>query len=102
MKVKVTRKDKQPIVGKKKSLTFVIADSLDKLSKASEKEYCINDEMDDEWSITYQSEEMEKANEMLEIVFEIKDWEKTLNPINIIYWKDDVIDDTKFFLVERL
>lgn len=43
MKIKVTRKDGSPIIGRKKSLTFTISNDLEQLSKASEKKYCIND-----------------------------------------------------------
>lgn len=38
MKIKVTRKDGSPIIGRKKSLAFTIVDNLDKLGKASEKD----------------------------------------------------------------
>lgn len=37
MKIKVTRKDGLPIIGRKKSLTFTISRDLEQLSKASEK-----------------------------------------------------------------
>lgn len=102
MKIKVTRKDGSPIIGRKKSLAFTIVDNLDKLGKASEKVYCINEISDEEWSVTYQSSEMEESNDMLEFVFQIEDYQKTLEPVNIIYWKDDIIEDTRFFTVERL
>ena len=102
MKIKVTRKDGSPIIGRKKSLAFTIVDNLDKLGKASEKDYCINEISDEEWSVTYQSSEMEESNDMLEFVFQIEDYQKTLEPVNIIYWKDDIIEDSKFFTVERL
>lgn len=102
MKIKVTRKDGSPIIGRKKSLAFTIVDNLDKLGKASEKDHCINEISDEEWSVTYQSSEMEESNDMLEFVFQIEDYQKTLEPVNIIYWKDDIIEDTKFFTVERL
>ena len=45
---------------------------------------------------------MEESNDMLEFVFQIEDYQKTLEPVNIIYWKDDIIEDTRFFTVERL
>lgn len=35
MKIKVTRKDGSPIIGRKKSLTFTISNDLEQLSKAS-------------------------------------------------------------------
>ena len=102
MKIKVTRKDGSPIIGRKKSLAFTITDNLDKLGKASEKYFCISEISNEEWSVTYQSSEMEESNDMLEFVFQIEDYQKTLEPVNIIYWKDDIIEDTKFFTVERL
>lgn len=102
MKIKVTRKDGSPIIGRKKSLAFTITDNLDKLGKASEKDYCISEISDEEWSVVYQSSEMEESNDMLEFVFQIEDYQKTLEPVNIIYWKDDIIEDSKFFTVERL
>lgn len=49
MKIKVTRKDGLPIIGRKKSLTFTISRDLEQLSKASEKTFCINDINSDEW-----------------------------------------------------
>lgn len=102
MKIKVTRKDGSPIIGRKKSLTFTISNDLEQLSKASEKYYCINEISDEEWSVTYQSSEMEESNDMLEFVFQIEDYQKTLEPVNIIYWEDDIIEDSKFFTIERL
>ena len=102
MKIKVTRKDGSPIIGRKKSLAFTITDNLDKLGKASEKDYCINEISDEEWAVTYQSSEMEESNDMIEFVFQIEDYQKTLEPVNIIYWQDDIIEDNKFFTVERL
>lgn len=102
MKIKVTRKDGSPIIGRKKSLAFTITDNLDKLGKASEKDFCISEMSDEEWSVVYQSSEMEESNDMLEFVFQIEDYQKTLEPVNIIYWEDDIIEDTKFFTVERL
>lgn len=102
MKIKVTRKDGLPIIGRKKSLAFTITDNLEKLGKASEKDFCISEISNEEWSVTYQSSEMEESNDMLEFVFQIEDYQKTLEPVNIIYWKDDIIEDTKFFTVERL
>lgn len=102
MKIKVTRKDGSPIIGRKKSLAFTITDNLDKLGKASEKDFCISEMSDEEWSIVYQNSEMEESNDMLEFVFQIEDYQKTLEPVNIIYWEDDIIEDTKFFTVERL
>lgn len=48
MKIKVTRKDGSPIIGRKKSLAFTISSDLEQLSKASEKTYCINEINSDE------------------------------------------------------
>ena len=78
MKIKVTRKDGLPIIGRKKSLTFTISRDLEQLSKASEKTFCINDINSDEWSVSYINDEMEKNNELIEFVFSIKDYNKTL------------------------
>lgn len=102
MKIKVTRKDGLPIIGRKKSLTFTISRDLEQLSKASEKTFCINDINSDEWSVSYINDEMEKNNELIEFVFSIEDYNKTLEEVNVIYWKDDIIEDTRFFTVERL
>lgn len=91
MKIKVTRKDGSSIIGRKKSLTFTISSDLEQLSKASEKAFCINEVGDKEWSITYINDEMENNNEVIEFVFAIKYSNKTLDVINGIYWKYDVI-----------
>lgn len=98
-KVKIKRKDNSPIIGKKKSLTFVISNDLEQLSKASEKTFCINEVDGKEWSIIYVNNEMENNNEVIELVFAIKDWNKTLDEINAIYWKNDVIIDEFEFIV---
>lgn len=98
-KVKIKRKDNSPIIGKKKSLTFAISYNLEQLSKASEKTFCINEVDGKEWSIIYVNNEMENNNEVIELVFAIKDWNKTLDEINAIYWKNDVIVDEFEFIV---
>lgn len=72
MKIKVTRKDGSPIIGRKKSLAFTISSDLEQLSKASEKTYCINEINSDEWSVSYINDEMEKNNEIIEFVFLLK------------------------------
>lgn len=95
MKIKVTRKDGLPIIGRKKSLTFTISRDLEQLSKASEKTFCINDINSDEWSVSYINDEMEKNNELIEFVFSIKDYNKTLEEVNVIYWKNDIIEDER-------
>lgn len=97
-KVKIKRKDNSPIIEKKKSLTFAISDDLEQLSKASEKAFCINEVDNNEWSILYINDEMENNNEVVELVFAIKDWNKTLDEINAIFWKNDVIDDEFEFI----
>ncbi len=98
-KVKIKRKDNSPIIGKKKSLTFAISNDLEQLSKASEKAFCINEVDGKEWSIIYVNNEMKNNNEVIELVFAIKDWNKTLDEINAIYWKNDVIVDEFEFIV---
>lgn len=98
MKIKVTRKDGSPIIGRKKSLTFTISNDLEQLSKASEKKYCINDIDSDEWSVSYINDEMDKNNEILEFVFSIEDYNKTLNEVKVIYWKNDIIEDEFEFI----
>ena len=97
-KVKIKRKDNSPIIGKKKSLTFAISDDLEQLSNASEKAFCINEGYENEWSISYYNDEMENNNEILEFIFSIKDWNKTLNEVKAIYWKNDVIEDEFEFI----
>ena len=98
-KVKIKRKDNSPIIGKKKSLAFAISDDLEQLSKASEKAFCINEGYENEWSISYINDEMENNNEILEFVFSVEDKNKTLDEINAIYWKNDVIVDEFEFIV---
>ena len=98
MKIKITRKDGSAIIGKKKSLTFTISFDLEQLSKASEKKFCINEIDSNEWSISYINDEMENNNEIIEFVFSIKDWNKTLNEVKAIYWKNDVIEDEFEFI----
>lgn len=98
MKIKVTRKDGLPIIGRKKSLTFTISRDLEQLSKASEKTFCINDINSDEWSVSYINDEMEKNNELIEFVFSIEDYNKTLEEVNVIYWKNDIIEDDFEFI----
>lgn len=98
MKIKVTRKDGLPIIGRKKSLTFTISRDLEQLSKASEKTFCVNDINSDEWSVSYINDEMEKNNELIEFVFSIEDYNKTLEEVNVIYWKNDIIEDEFEFI----
>lgn len=98
MKIKVTRQDGLPIIGRKKSLTFTISRDLEQLSKASEKTFCINDINSDEWSVSYINDEMEKNNELIEFVFSIEDYNKTLEEVNVIYWKNDIIEDEFEFI----
>ena len=97
-KIKIKRKDNSPIIGRKKSLTFTISSDLEQLSKASEKAFCINEVGSNEWYISYINDEMENNNEILEFVFSIEDWTKTLNEVNAIYWKNDVIEDEFEFI----
>ena len=97
-KVKIKRKDNSPIIGKKKSLTFSISNDLEQLSKANEKAFCINEVDNNEWSISYINDEMENNNEIIEFVFSVEDWNKTLNEIKAIYWKNDVIEDEFEFI----
>lgn len=98
MKIKVTRKDGSSIIGRKKSLTFTISSDLEQLSKASEKEFWSNEFDNNEWSISYANDEMENNNEIIEFVFSIEDWNKTLNEVKAIYWKNDIIEDEFEFI----
>ena len=98
MKIKITRKDGLSIIGRKKSLTFTISSDLEQLSKASEKAFCINEVNGNEWSISYINDEMENNNEIIEFIFSIKEWNKTLNEVKAIYWKNDVIEDEFEFI----
>ena len=98
MKIKITRKDGLSIIGRKKSLTFTISSDLEQLSKASEKSFCINEVDSNEWSISYINDEMENNNEILEFIFSVEDWNKTLNEVKAIYWKNDVIEDEFEFI----
>ena len=98
MKIKITRKDGLSIIGRKKSLTFTISSDLEQLSKASEKAFCINEVDNNEWSISYINDEMENNNEIIEFVFSVEDWNKTLNEVKAIYWKNDVIEDEFEFI----
>ena len=97
-KIKIKCKDNSPIIGKKKSLTFAISNDLEQLSKASEKAFCINEVDNNEWSISYINDEMENNNEIIEFVFSIEDWNKTLNEVKAIYWKNDIIEDEFEFI----
>ena len=98
MKIKITRKDGLSIIGRKKSLTFTISSDLEQLSKASEKSFCINEVDSNEWSISYINDEMENNNEIIEFIFSVEDWNKTLNEVKAIYWKNDVIEDEFEFI----
>lgn len=98
MKIKITRKDGLSIIGRKKSLTFTISSDLEQLSKASEKAFCMNEVDANEWSISYINDEMENNNEIIEFIFSIMDWNKTLNEVKAIYWKNDVIEDEFEFI----
>lgn len=98
MKIKITRKDGLSIIDRKKSLTFTISSDLEQLSKASEKAFCINEVNGNEWSISYINDEMENNNEIIEFIFSVKDWNKTLNEVKAIYWKNDVIEDEFEFI----
>ena len=97
-KIKIKRKYNSPIIGKKKSLTFAISNDLEELSKASEKAFCINEVDNNEWSISYINDEMENNNEIIEFVFSVEDWNKTLNEVKAIYWKNDIIEDEFEFI----
>lgn len=94
MKIKITRKDGSAIIGKKKSLTFTISFDLEQLSKASEKKFCINEIDSNEWSVSYNSDN----GEIIEFVFSIEDWDKTLNEVKAIYWKNDIIEEEFDFI----
>ena len=98
MKIKITRKDGLSIIGRKKSLTFTISSDLEQLSKASEKAFCINEVDNNEWSISYINDEMENNNEIIEFIFSVEDWNKTLNEVKAIYWKNDIIEDEFEFI----
>lgn len=91
-KIKIKRKDNSPIIGRNKSLAFTISSDLEQLSKASEKAFCINEVDGNEWSISYINDEMENNNEIIEFIFSVEDWNKTLNEVKAIYWKNDVIE----------
>lgn len=93
MKIKVTRKDGSPIIGRRKSLAFTISSNLEELSKASDKMYCINEIDSKEWSISYINNKMEKNDEIIEFVFAIEDYHRTLNEVRAIHWKNDIIED---------
>lgn len=41
---------------------------------------------------------MENNNEIIEFVFSIEDWNKTLNEVKAISWKNDVIEDEFDFI----
>ena len=41
---------------------------------------------------------MEENNEMIEFVFSIKDFNKTLDEVKAIYWKNDIIEDEVNFI----
>ena len=97
-KIKIKRKDNSPISRKKKSLTFAISDDIEQLSKASEKAFCINEVDSNEWSISYINDEMENNNEIIEFIFSVEDWNKTLNEVKAIYWKNDIIEDEFEFI----
>ena len=98
MKIKITRKDGLSIIGRKKSLTFTISSDLKQLSTASEKAFCINEVDSNEQSISYINDEMENNNEIIEFIFSVEDWNKTLNEVKAIYWKNDVIEDEFEFI----
>ena len=68
------------------------------LSKKKEKAFCINEVDNNEWSISYINDEMENNNEIIEFVFSVEDWNKTLNEVKAIYWKNDVIEDEFEFI----
>ena len=97
-KIKIKRKDNSPIIRKKKSLTLAISNDLEQLSKSSEKSFCINEVDSNEWSISYINDEIENNNEIIEFVFSVEDWNKTLNEVKAIYWKNDIIEDEFDFI----
>ena len=79
-------------------MTFTISSDLEQLSKASEKSFCINEVDSNEWSISYINDEMENNNEIIEFIFSVEDWNKTLNEVKAIYWKNDIIEDEFEFI----
>lgn len=48
--------------------------------------------------VSYINDEMEKNNELIEFVFSIEDYNKTLEEVNVIYWKNDIIEDEFEFI----
>ena len=74
MKIKITRKDGSAIIGKKK--------------------FCINEVDSNEWSISYNSDN----GEIIEFIFSIESWRKTLDEVKAISWKNDVIEDEFDFI----
>lgn len=78
---------------------FSISNDLEQLSKASEKVFCINEVDNNEWSISFANDEMEKNNKIIEFVFSAVDWNKTLNEIKAIEWQYDVIVGAFEFVV---
>lgn len=93
MKIKITRKEGSLIIGRKKTLTFTISRDLEQLGEASEELFSINEIDNNEWSLLYSNDTMEENNEMIEFVFSIEDYNRTLNEVKAIYWKNDIIED---------
>ncbi|WP_368336977.1 hypothetical protein [Parabacteroides merdae] len=102
MKIKLKRTDNCPIIGRKKSLVCTLSSDLCCLGKASEKLFWINEYCTEEWSLAFQTEEMENNNRNLEFSFKMDGYSKTLIPIKLIYWCDDYIEDDALFKVENL
>lgn len=93
MKIKITRKEGSLIIGRKKTLTFTISRDLEQLGEASEELFSINEIDNNEWSLLYSNDTMEENNEMIEFVFSIENYNRTLNEVKAIYWKNDIIED---------
>lgn len=93
MKIKITRKESSLIIGRKKTLTFTISRDLEQLGEASEELFSINEIDNNEWSLLYSNDTMEENNEMIEFVFSIENYNRTLNEVKAIYWKNDIIED---------
>ena len=100
MKIQIKRKDGNFIIGKRKKLSFTISQDLQEVTNSSAKDFYTNDISNDEWSVIYQTDAMLESGEMIELSFKVEDYERTIEPISMIYWKNDAIDDEVGLIAE--
>lgn len=98
VKIKITRTDKQPIIGRKKSLTVSFSScSYQELSKASDKDFDLTEDGENFVLVYYHD------YGSVECYYDLDDGE--IIPLRMVIWKGEdnsILDDCCEFEVEEL